>query len=295
MLLSRSTHTLTGIRRFCKRQSGGVCSALLLAGIGLPLAAQVTSSNPSTNAAAIDRHTENSNWPFNDTTAAAHRKVQVPVCSLEPFPGIPDTVSVADLRVPEKAQNEYQKACTAFQQKHLPQTEQHLRKALDIYPAYARGWVMLGAILGTEQQMDEARVACARAVDTDASAWDGYLCLSELSGREQRWAESLSEGNRAVELSAASRPYAYYFNAVALFNLNLVNESEKQAMQAAELDRKHQRPAIHLLLARICESRQDHTAAAGHLREFLRYAQDSPQSRMAKEELAQLEQEGATP
>ena len=60
------------------------------------------------------------------------------VCSIQPFPGMPDTASVTTLQVPHKAQKEFEAACAALKVNKIPETERHLRKATEIYPQYAR-------------------------------------------------------------------------------------------------------------------------------------------------------------
>jgi TolA-binding protein len=56
------------------------------------------------------------------------------LCSIQQFPGMPSTASVTSLQVPHRAQKEYEHACSALKNKKLPEAEQHLRKATEIYP-----------------------------------------------------------------------------------------------------------------------------------------------------------------
>src|ERR1035438_6127668 len=70
-------------------------------------------------------------------TAPGEKKL----CSIQPFPGMPSTASVTSLQIPHKAQKEYEHACAALKNKKLPEAEQHLRKATEIYPKYVAGWV----------------------------------------------------------------------------------------------------------------------------------------------------------
>jgi hypothetical protein len=73
-------------------------------------------------------------------------------CWIQPFPGMTNMASVTSLRIPHKAQKEYEQACEAVKNKKMPEAEKHLRMATEIYPNYAAGWVMLGQILETRQQ-----------------------------------------------------------------------------------------------------------------------------------------------
>lgn len=57
----------------------------------------------------------------------------------------------------------------------MPEAEKHLRKATEIYPNYAAGWVMLGQILETRQQSAGAREACSRASGSDSNYLPGIF------------------------------------------------------------------------------------------------------------------------
>jgi hypothetical protein len=54
-----------------------------------------------------------------------------PTCILQPYPDLSNTVSLRSLEVPEKVQDEYEKACTALHSQKFAESEKHLRKALE--------------------------------------------------------------------------------------------------------------------------------------------------------------------
>ena len=211
------------------------------------------------------------------------------MCSIQPFPGMLNTASVTSLQIPHKAQKEYEEACTALKNKQLPEAEQHLRKATEIYPKYVAGWVMLGQILETRQQTAGARSACSRASSADPNYLPAYLCLAEIAGREQDWHEVLNLTSRALELDPVSDAYAYFFSAIAYFNLNQLPEAEKRALQAEGIDRHHYEPLLQLLLAQIYEAKHDSANAASHLRQYLKIAPDSRDSDNVKKDLAEAQ------
>jgi tetratricopeptide (TPR) repeat protein len=200
------------------------------------------------------------------------------LCSLQPFPGMPDTASVTSLQVPHNAQKEYEAACAALQMNKIPETERHLRKATEIYPQYVAGWVMLGQILETRQQTSAARNACSRASNADPKYLPAYLCLAEIAGRDQQWNEVLSLTSRALELDPVNDAYAYFFSAIAYFNLNRLPEAQERALKAEGIDREHHEPLIQFLLAQIYDAEHDKVAAASHLREYKKLASNSQDS-----------------
>ena len=229
--------------------------------------------------------------PISDDRVVVDKGVSQPgaaeknMCSIQPFPGMPDTVSVTSLQIPRKAQKEYDEACAALKNKKMPETEKHLRRATAIYPNYVAGWVMLGQILNTRRQTAEARNACSRASSADPNYLPAYLCLAEIAGRAQEWKEVLNLTTRALELDPVNDAYAYFFSAIAYFNLNQLPEAEKRALKAEEIDRAHHEPLIQFLLAQIYEAKRDSVEAASHLREYLKFAPDAQDSGKVKKNL----------
>jgi tetratricopeptide (TPR) repeat protein len=196
---------------------------------------------------------------------------------------------VQSLQAPGKARSEYQRACEALRSQKLSDSEQHLRKALKIYPADPQGWVFLGKLLAMSNRLEEAADACSQAVSHDASSWTGDLCLAEVNGREKRWTQSLAESNTAVSLHPESKLFADYFSAVALFNLRELPQAEVRAREAEQMDRNHALPPLQYLVAEIDEAKGDTPAAITQLREYLKYATDPDESDRAKKDLERLE------
>jgi len=213
------------------------------------------------------------------------------LCSIQPFPGLANVTTVDSLEIPPKAEKEYRGACSALKSNKLAASEQHLRKAVQIYPKYVAGWVMLGQILEAQQKPELARGACSQASDADPKYVAAYLCLAEIAGREEKWGEVLRHTTRALELDAVHDPYAYFFSAIAYFNLNQFAEAEQRALKAEELDREHHEPRVQFLLGQIYKSQNDPVKAAAQLREYLRYAPAAPDSETVKKDLAKLEAE----
>jgi tetratricopeptide (TPR) repeat protein len=269
------------------------CAVLLLAFTYRPLAAQAVPGSGDVWAGTSDlrlRQLEEVADQMYQRDSTTERVIQRPqqTCILQPYPGMSNTVSVRSLEVPDKVQNEYQRACTALQFQKFADAEKHLRKALQLHSADALGWVMLGRIMQVTERLEEGTKACTEAVVHDPSYWPAQICLAEIDAREQRWSNSLEESNRAVSLNQESKRFAYYISALALFNLNKVSDAESRALEAERLDRDHLLPPLQLLLARIKEFKGDLQAAKTELRDCLKYGKNSPAGNMAKQELARL-------
>lgn len=190
------------------------------------------------------------------------------VCSLQPFPGMQATVSVASLQIPAKAQKEYDKACADLKSSKPSGAQKHLSNATQIFPSYAAGWVMLGQLFDASHQAAQARDACSRASAADPKYIPAYLCLAEIAGYEQNWSDVLDFSGRALELDSATDPYAYFFSAIAYFNLNNLGEAETRALKAAEIDKTHNQPLIQYLLSQIYQAKNDMAAAATYAEQY---------------------------
>jgi hypothetical protein len=185
----------------------------------------------------------------DDVTGLAMRRPTV-TCILQPYPGLSNTVSARSLELPQKMQDEYQRACMALKSQKRTEAEKHLRKALQYSPD-ALGWVMLGRLFEIMARWDEAAKACGEAVIQDPYYWAADVCLAEIDAYQHKWKESLEASNRAVSLSQESKRFAYYVSAFALLNLQQVSDAESRALEAAKLDGDHQLPGLGLLLVRI--------------------------------------------
>jgi tetratricopeptide (TPR) repeat protein len=203
------------------------------------------------------------------------------------------TVSTARLAVPGKASSEYQKACGAFKVGKLREAEDHVRKAIELYPSYAAAWVVLGQVLRAEDKKDDARGACSQAQTLDPGYVAPYLCLAEFASIAKDWEEAARFADQALALDPTGNPYALYYAADAGLHLNQLSQAEIHARSAVKLDTSHILPELHLLLANIYEAEGDSPDEAVQLQEFLKYAANSPDAAAAKTALAQVESKPA--
>lgn len=199
------------------------------------------------------------------------------------------TVSTARLAVPGKASGEYQKGCGAFKGRRFEDAEEHLRKAIGVYPNYAAAWVVLGQVLDARHKRDEARDACERAKSADPDYVPPYLCLADFAAADNNWEQVASLSGRALELEPLTNMYSLYYAANAAFHLKDLHEAETKANSAIKLDTWHHLPQLHLLLARVYEATGDSRAEITQLKEYVKSAPNSQELNDVKVTLAQLE------
>jgi tetratricopeptide (TPR) repeat protein len=199
------------------------------------------------------------------------------------------TVQVADLQVPAKAQKEYEEGCAAVKSKKMADAETHLRKVVKEYAKYAAAWVLLGQVLQARQKTEEARDACSRPLTSLSNYLPAYLCLTDIESRLNHWDEVLKLSTRALEIDPTANAAAYAYNATAALNLRHLNDAEKSALRALEIDSNHSDERLHYLLAQIYAAKGDIAGAAAQLREYLKFATDPDDAAVVKNYLAKLQ------
>jgi len=205
------------------------------------------------------------------------------------------TVSVKRLGVTGKAQGEYQRGCGALKGKRWAEAEDHLRRAVDLYPDYAAAWVLLGQALISERKSEDARKACDKAKEIDPGYVASYLCLAEFAANESDWPGVAKASAAALDLDPIGNPYALYYAADAGLHQRQLSQAEMHAQAAVKLDTWHHIPEVHMLLAQIYQEAGNVVGEATQLREFLKYAANSKDAPLAKSMLTLVETTPAKP
>jgi tetratricopeptide (TPR) repeat protein len=272
-----------------------LCVALVLILTGLLLAqgaGSLTGRPPS--AAAPPMHPQPSD--FDQQHVQLRSSGSIPdslgerdTCLLPPLAAIQlPTVGVADLKIAPKAKKQYAAGCAALKDSKYDKAEESLRKAVGAEPKYVAAWVTLGQLLAGRQKLEDARQACSQAQTADPKYVPSYLCLADIAARSQNWAETLNISGQALQIDSANNPVAYDYSAAASLNLHKLDDAEKSALKAIEIDRNHVDSRVHFLLAQIYEAKGQRAKEEAELREYLKYA-DANDAAMVKEYLSQME------
>jgi tetratricopeptide (TPR) repeat protein len=213
-------------------------------------------------------------------------------CMLWTVAGAPaNAVSTATLQIPGKARGEYDKGCSDLRNKKLESAENHLRKAVEVYPRYAGALVLLGQVLAANNRIEEARGLCSQASGVDADFVPAYLCLADVSGQLRQWNQALDFADHALKLDPVQNLYGHFYMAVAQFHLSQLAGAEKNALQTIDADHRHRLPQAHLLLAQIYGTRRDLKSAATQLRVYLQVAPKAPDAGGVRKSLEDLERQ----
>lgn len=192
-------------------------------------------------------------------------------CFLTPVAGIHSpTVSVIRLKVPGNAKGEYDKACSKLDHKDYPEAEDHLKRAIGLYPAYAAAWVLLGQVQELEQKNNDAAESCNRALRIDSSYAPAYLCLTDLAAGDKKWDQVEELTNHLLQLHPMNASNAWYYNGLAYYHLDRLSQAEASALRGIEDNKNAHQPLLHLLLARIYEKKGDRSSEISELHQYLK-------------------------
>jgi tetratricopeptide (TPR) repeat protein len=92
-----------------------------------------------------------------------------------------------------------------------------------------------------------------------------------------------------LDLDPLNYAGAYFYNAVANFKLNKVEDAEKSGLKAEHLDLRTHFPQVHLLLAEIFARKDNYTVAIAQIQTYLALAPHAKDADRARELLAKLD------
>jgi len=199
------------------------------------------------------------------------------------------TLSATTLLAPKKAKKSLEKAVKAFTDEKLAESEALTRSAIQQYPEYAEAWAHLGLLFRKMERNGEAREALKRAIAIDEKYVNPYVQLGWIESKEQKWKESADITEKALALDPIHFVDAYFLNSMANHNLRNLELAEKRAKQELRLDTAHRFPRIHLILASIAASRDDHDGSSVEMRNYLKYAPNAPDAHSIRERLEEQE------
>ena len=199
-------------------------------------------------------------------------------------------VSARDLAIPEQARREFEQARKKLARHDVPAAVAHLERAVEIAPQFAGAWNYLGTIAYQSHDYARAESCFRRALAADPDAFEPLVNLGGVLVNLQKLDEAL-QYNRHAALSRPGDALANSQLGMNYFYLGKLDLGQKYLTIAARLDPGHfSHP--QLLLAEIYYRRQERSAAADELAEFLRYHPDWPEAARINERIAWLRAPG---
>lgn len=198
------------------------------------------------------------------------------------------TVSMLSMKAPKNAKKDFKKGTDQFRQRKYKDAEASFRKAVTEYPEYADAWLSLGR---TERQLgahDAAREDFQKAMDLDNKLLGPWQELGYLSVDQSKWEDAAKYLDQATRLDPMSSAMAWFFSAVADFNLQRYEAAERSIRAELRLD-QDRNPKAKYLLGLILLARNDLTGGAEALRAYIKVAPAGADAEMAKKQLLRAE------
>jgi Tetratricopeptide repeat len=214
------------------------------------------------------------------------------------------TLSATPYKAPKDARRAYEKGLQAERNGKLADARKYFETAVEIYPSFANAWFQLGTILQKENQKDAARKAYTQATTLDTRFLLPYLSLASMAYETGNWTDVLNLTGHILDLDplnhAAVTGYildldplnyadAYFYNAVANYKLNKIEDAEKSGLKAEHLDLRTHFPQLHLLLAEIFTRKNNYALAIEEIQTYLALAPHAKGADQAREQLGKLE------
>lgn len=199
------------------------------------------------------------------------------------------TISMTSLAASQEARKAYEKGRKARFENKLEQAEKELNKAVELYSNYAAAWALLGEIHTAENRLDEAVKEYTRAIACDSQFVTPYFGLTIIAVNQQRWQDAGNFSDQTIRLNGYAYPTAYFYNAVANFQLKNFEVAERSGRKFQTLDSEHRHPDIALLISEILAQRQDYAGAVQQLRGYLSLAPTAANADQVRAHIARLE------
>jgi Tetratricopeptide repeat len=214
------------------------------------------------------------------------------------------TLSATPYKAPKDARRAYEKGLRAERNGKLADARKYFETAVEIYPGSANAWFHLGTVLQKENQNDAARTAYIKATTINTKFLPPYLFLALMAYEAENWTEVLKLTGHILDLDPLNQTdvtgyivdldplnyaEAYFYNSVANYKLNKIEDAEKSALKAERLDLRTHFPQLHLLLAEIFARKNNYALAVKEIQTYLALAPHAKDADQVREQLAKLE------
>lgn len=200
------------------------------------------------------------------------------------------TFSATTAMAPKDAKKAYEKSRDLLKKKKIADAQKELEKAVQIYPKFANAWSDLGMVHEAQDHPAEAMNAYKQAVEADSKLVKPYVAMALLNAKENKWQECADLSGKALRLNPYDFPVAYFYNAVANYNLKNFDEAEKSAREAVKGDAAKKIPKIHHILGILLAQKNDIAGAMPHMKSYLgTLPEDGPEAQQVKDQIAQME------
>jgi tetratricopeptide (TPR) repeat protein len=204
-----------------------------------------------------------------------------------------NSISVTNALAPKDAKKAFDKGMSELHKGKLDNARREMETAVELYPKYAAAWFQLGMAQEKQNDVAAARKSYEQSLAADAKYVGPYMQLAMLAVRDKNWKEVADNTDRLLSLDPVDFLGAWYYNAVAHYQLRKLDTAEKSARQGLASDSAHHIAKFDELLAVILVEKHDYAGAAEHMKNYLRMAPDASDADVVKKQLAEVEKAAA--
>jgi tetratricopeptide (TPR) repeat protein len=198
------------------------------------------------------------------------------------------TVSLLALKAPKEARRSFEKGTSLATANKPEDALTNFEMAVRLYPQYADAWLGRGKIQWQLERKEDARESFRKAMELDGSLVGPWEELGYLACDDAKWEEAVRYLDQAVRLDPMDSPAAWYFNALANYNLGRFDRAERSVRAALKLD-NGKNPQADYVLALVLIARQDLAGGAAALRSYIASSPKTADAETAKRVLSRLE------
>ena len=194
-------------------------------------------------------------------------------------------VSAENLRVPEKAEQEFQKGMKEMSAQNWSKAREHLEKAIKYYPQFDWAYNNMGVAYIQEKNPQRAREAFQKAVAINDKNTDAVRNLARMKLMDKDFI-----GVKELLMKLGSDPRdaeALMMLAYAQWQTREFDAAQANALKVHQGD-PDRFPLAHLIAARVYEMKGNQNAAQEQYQMYLKEAPDTPDARLATEGLQRL-------
>lgn len=197
-----------------------------------------------------------------------------------------DSVSAADLGVPESARRELEKGQSALKENKLDSSISHLRKAIKFHENFPLAYTLLGTAYLEEKNWKDAQAALERATALDSKSASAYLALGAVFNQTKSYRQAETALLRGLELNPEA-PEGHYELAKTYWALGRWQEAAPHVRKAVAGMPNLAPP--HVLLGNILLREKNPQGALHEYREYLRLDPNGSMSQEVRQMVDKLQ------
>jgi Tfp pilus assembly protein PilF len=197
------------------------------------------------------------------------------------------TVSAEDLKIPEKASREFDKANELMSKQQWQKAVDRLEKALALYPNYPQAYNNLGVAYARLGDSDKEREALEKAITANDHFAPALVNLGQMEMQQHQFAAAEHDFEKAISVGPAD-----VRTLVLLAQAELLNAQFQEVIETAHKVHAMSHASyarVHYVAARACERLNRLPEAVSELKLFLQEEPSGPFTAAATQELAALE------